>query len=150
VISAVYSGNTNFQGSSTPSGQAGTIATVAGGGVGDNSAATNASLNHPLGVAVDGSGNLFIVDNYHERVREVNAATGVITTVAGTANVGMINGGGWYGGDGGPATAAGLNNPVGVAVDGNGDLFIADRNNNRIRDVNLSTGVISTLAGDGT
>ena len=67
----------------------------------------------------------------------------MITTVAG-------NGSGGYSGDGGPATAAELDDPAGVAVDSAGDLFIADTGNNAIREVNLSTGVITTVAGNGT
>ena len=78
----------------------------------------------------------------NNRIREVNLATGVITTVAG-------NGTGGYSGDNGPATAAELDDPRGVAVDAAGDLFIADYGNNLVREVNHATGVITTVAGNG-
>ena len=102
---------------------AGLITTVAGTGVsgygGDGGPATAAALSSPCGVAADAAGNLFIADYGNNRVRRVDAATGVITTVAGTGVSG-------YGGDGGPATSAALLDPTGVAVDGAGNLFIAD------------------------
>jgi sugar lactone lactonase YvrE len=94
-------------------------------------------------VAVDAAGNLFVADRGNSRVRRVDAATGVITTVAGTGAEG-------YGGDGGPAADAPLNYPVGVAVDAAGDLFIADSYNHRVRRVDAGTGVITTVAGDGS
>ncbi len=126
--------------------QAEVITTVAGGGTispGDGGAATAAQLGHLAGVAVDGAGNLYIADASDNRVRKVTAATGVITTVAGTGASG-------FNGDGQPATAADLNNPTGVAVDGAGNLYIADTYNNRIRFVAAGTGQISTVAGSGT
>ena len=111
--------------------------------LGDNGPATAAELSGPTGVAVDSAGDLFIADTGNDRIREVNHATGVITTIAGNGTEG-------YSGDNGPATAAELDDPEGVAVDSAGDLFIADTGNNRIREVNLSTGVITTVAGNGT
>ena len=124
----------------------GLITTVVGtgdrGSTGDGGPAGSASLNLPQGVAVDGSGNLLIVDTFNHRVRRVDASTGVITTVAG-------DGTGGFSGDGGPSTSASLNFPRGVTVDGSGNLFIADFSNQRIRRVDASTGVISTVAGDG-
>jgi trimeric autotransporter adhesin len=118
----------------------GVITTVAGNGAdgfsGDNGPATRAGLSQPAGVAVDQSGNLFIVDTQSNRVREVSAGT--IVTVAGGGNPG----------DNGPAVSAQLDNPVGVAVDGSGDLYIADATGNRIRKV--SNGTITTLAGNGS
>lgn len=120
----------------------GLISTVAGNGTGtyagDSDAATNASVWNPSGVAVDGSGNLFIADVNNSRVRKVNTS-GIITTVAG-------NGSSTYSGDGGPATNAGMN-AWGVAVDNSGNLFIADHSNNRIRKVDTN-GIITTVAGD--
>jgi len=108
------------------------ISTVAGNGTsgysGDGGLATTAELNFPGYVAVDASGNLFIADTYNSVIRSVNASTGVITTVAGTRTAG-------YGGDGGLATSAGLYGPCGVAVDAGGNLFIADTNDNRVREV---------------
>jgi len=123
----------------------GTISTVAGNGLlsysGDGSAAVKAQLYSPRGVAVDAQGNLYIADSSNNRVRKV-AAGGVITTVAG-------NGAAGFGGDGAAATSAQLNQPVALAVDASGNLYIADFANNRVRMVSPS-GVISTVAGNGT
>jgi hypothetical protein len=122
----------------------GIITTVAGNGSqgysGDGGVATNAELNSPRGVAVDGFGNLFIADAGNERIREVGT-NGIITTVAGNGVAG-------YSGDGGVATNAELNNPWGVAVDGFGNLFTADNENQRIRKVGTN-GIITTVAGNG-
>jgi YD repeat-containing protein len=129
----------------------GIITTVAGGGmscaqtsdaVGDRCPATAALLSFPGGLTVDGQGNLFIGDSGDNMVREVPASTGVINAVAGTGT-------GDYSGDGGPATAADVNSPAGVAVDGVGDLFIGDTSNSRVREVAGSTGIIATVAGNG-
>src|SRR5208282_1432049 len=112
-------------------GSNGIITTVAGNGTqgysGDGGAATNAELYLPTGVAVDASGNLFIVDSGNNVIRKVGT-NGIIATVAG-------NGTGGYSGDGGAATTAELSFPKGVAVDATGNLFIADYYNNRIRKV---------------
>ena len=122
----------------------GVISTVAGNGTkgfsGDGGPATSASLDQPTGVAVDASGNLLVADGGNNRIRKVSA-TGVITTVAG--------GGAGAPGDGGPATAASLDQPGGIAVDASGDLFIADTSDNRIREVSVH-GIITTVAGGGT
>jgi sugar lactone lactonase YvrE len=124
---------------------AGIISTVAGNGAGgfsgDGGLATNANLKFPMWVAVDGSGNLFITDTNNQRIRKVSPS-GTISTAAGTGNLG-------FSGDGGPATSANLNYPSGLAVDGSGNLFIADTNNERVRMVSPS-GTISTVAGTGT
>ena len=124
---------------------AGVISTVAGSGTagysGDGGAAVAAQLYAPEGVAVDGSGNLYIADRGNDRIRKVDAA-GVISTVAGSSTAG-------FSGDGGTATAAKLNFPAGVAPDGAGNLYIADSLNQRIRKVDAA-GAISTVAGDGT
>lgn len=121
---------------------AGVISTFAGTGVegygGDGASATSAFLDTPTGVAVDSNGNVYIADSHNHRIREVSA--GIITTVAGTGTHG-------FSGDGAAATAAMLWNPMGVAVDPSGSLYIADTNNQRIRKV--SGGTISTIAGDG-
>ena len=126
-------------------GLTGVVTTVAGGGasLGDGGQAVSASLSQPFAVAVDGQGNLYIADEGHNRIREVNLSTGVITTVAGNGTAGVS-------GNGSPATSAELHGPTGVAVDSAGDLFIADSINNVIREVNHSTGNISIVAGNGT
>ena len=127
----------------------GNIWTVAGNGnwgySGDGEAAINATLNNPSGVAVDGSGNVYIADSGNCLIRKVDA-NGIITTVAGnfSLNAGYMNGG--YSGDGGAATNATLQWPNGVVVDGLGDLYIADSGNSVIRKVDTS-GVITTFAG---
>ena len=129
---------------------AGVISPVAGAGRsgfgGDGGPAVRARLNRPVGVALDGAGNLYIADLGNNRIRKVDAA-GVISTVAGDGTYG-VSGRGVYGGDGGPATAAQLNFPYGVALDGAGNLYIADYWNHRIRKVDAA-GVISTVAGFG-
>jgi hypothetical protein len=123
----------------------GLISVVAGNGArgfsGDGGRATAARLFNPTGVVADAGGNLFIVDNGNNRIRKVTRA-GIISTVAGTG----ISG---FDGDGGPATAARLNDPYGIALDGAGMIFIVDRGNNRIRKV-TPAGMISTAAGNGT
>jgi trimeric autotransporter adhesin len=128
-------------------GTAGIITTVAGNGTagysGDGGAAISAEFNYPKAVVVDSVGDLFIADNSNQRVREVAAGTGIITTVAG-------NGAQGYAGDGAAATSAALNYPTAVAVDSAGDLYIADSFNNVIREVSAGTGVITTVAGNGT
>jgi len=121
---------------------AGAIATVAGDGIwgfsGDGGPASSAQLEEPVAVAVDSAGNLYIAD-YAQRIRQVSG--GAIATVAGDGAYGS-------GGDGGPATSAQLFGPTGVAADANGNLYIADVVNNRIRKV--SNGAITTVAGNGT
>jgi len=124
---------------------AGIITTVAGNGTpgynGDGIAAVNAELYYPGAVAVDSNGNLYIADYNNNRVRKVTPA-GTISTVAGKGTAGET-------GNGGPATAAELNLPQGIAVDAAGNLYIADSGGNTIRKVTAS-GTISTLAGNGT
>ncbi|MEW6735800.1 MAG: IPT/TIG domain-containing protein [Acidobacteriota bacterium] len=124
----------------------GIITTVVGNGEtgsgGDGGAAINASLNQPFLVALDSGGNLFCVDSSSNRVRRVDARTGIITTVAG-------NGRAAFSGDGGLAIDAGLS-PGSIAIDSVGNLFIADNDNNRIRRIDAATGIINTIAGDGT
>ena len=95
------------------------------------------------GLSVDAHGDLFIACNNANVIREVNAASGVVSVVAGDGTRG-------YSGDGGPATSAELFMPSNVAVDASGDLFIADSGNGLIREVNASTGDITTIAGGGT
>jgi sugar lactone lactonase YvrE len=124
----------------------GLIITIAGNGTagssGDGGPAILANLYYPSGVAVDSAGNLYIADTDNSVIREVTRATGVISTVAG-----MFNSDEGYSGDGGPATKASLLFPQGVAVDASGDLYIADTDNNVIRFVSAATGIIGTYAG---
>ncbi|MGA5895272.1 RICIN domain-containing protein [Streptomyces venetus] len=123
----------------------GMISTVAGTGVagynGDGGPAVSAQMKRPYAVAVDGAGDLYVTDAENHRVRKV-AAAGEISTVAGTGTAG-------FGGDGGPATAARLNFPLGVVVDSAGALYISDYNNHRVRKV-TAAGEISTVAGTGS
>ena len=110
----------------------GDISTVAGNGTqgfyGDGATATSAKMYYPTSVAVDTVGNLYIADDVNDRIRKVTASTGIIQTMAGTGSTG-------YSGDGGPATSGELFWPYGVAVDTAGTIYIADKNNNRIRAV---------------
>jgi sugar lactone lactonase YvrE len=131
----------------------GIISTVAGNGSaaysGDGGSATNAGLNSPSGVALDAAGNLYISDQYNERIRKVDT-NGNISTVAGNGDVNFIPfRAGAYSGDGGAATNASLNNPDGVALDVLGNLYVADSLNARIREVDTN-GLIRTMAGSGT
>src|SRR5437879_2175397 len=125
----------------------GIITTVAGNGFrgfnGDGGPATSANLTTPTGIAVDSSGNLFIADTENARIRRVDGATDIITSVAGNGTAG-------FSGDGGPATSAELYGPLGIAVDSSGNLFIADAGNERIRRVDATTGIITIVAGNGT
>lgn len=114
----------------------GIVNTIAGGYLGDGAKATSAALVLPEALAIDKLGNVFIADYTGNRVRKVSA--GIMSTIAGTG----ING---YSGDTGPGTSATLNGPLGVAVDSNGNVFIADTFNNVIRKVD-TTGTITTFA----
>lgn len=109
---------------------------------GDGGPAATALLNGPFDLCFDRAGNLYFSDTFNHRIRRVDAARGIITTVAGNGEKG-------YSGDGGPATGAALNEPYGVVVDRAGNLYIADRLNRRVRRVDGATGVITTLAGTG-
>jgi sugar lactone lactonase YvrE len=121
----------------------GTITTVAGGDppeLGDGGQATAATLTLPGGVAVDADGNLIIADHEGNRIRKVDGE-GVITTIAGTGEAA-------FGGDGGPAVKARLNNLADVSIDAMGNIYVPDRDNQRIRKID-SGGIISTIAGTG-
>jgi streptogramin lyase len=109
---------------------------------GDGGPATAAKLDQPFDVAVDRAGNLYFSDTNNHRVRKVDAKTGIISTVAGNGQKG-------FGGDGGKATDAKLNEPYGLELDAEGNLFIVDRLNFCVRKVDAKTGTISTLAGTG-
>jgi len=121
---------------------AGIITTVAGNGtggyLGDNVQATATSLFYPGGIAVDSAGNLYIADASNNRVRKVNTA-GIITTVAGNGNV-------VYSGDNMPATATAVDRPDGITVDSEGNLYISESSDSRVRKVGTN-GIITTIAG---
>ena len=121
----------------------GKISTIAGNGTagynGDNIAATSAELNSPWNVAVTAGGTLYIADLSNNRVRKVSGGT--ITTVAGSGTLG-------FAGDNGAASVAELDAPEAVGLDPAGDIFIADSGNNRVREVNASTGKITTVSGN--
>ena len=116
----------------------GVITTVAGTGVagngGDEGPATSATLNAPRGVTVDGNGNLYISDTGNNSVRQITL-DGAIHTIGGN----WLEG---FGGDGGPALSASLDTPGGILLDGSGDLYFADTNNNRIRQL-IPTGIVA-------
>jgi sugar lactone lactonase YvrE len=120
------------------------ISTLAGVGTagysGDGAQASAAEINNPRNIFLDDSGNLYIADQFNNRIRKVGTG-GIISTVAG-------NGSGSYSGDGGQATSAAIHNPCSAVVDGSGNIYIADTYNNAIRKV-TSAGVISTVAGTG-
>jgi hypothetical protein len=124
----------------------GVVTTVAGGGppgaFGDGVAATSVWLQWPEGMDLDAAGNLYIAEFAANRVRRVDAATGIITTVAGRGHQASD-------GDGGSATTAGIFGPTSVRLDAAGNLYITDYYGNRLRFVDRATGIISTLAGDG-
>lgn len=121
----------------------GIITTIAGNNTaaynGDGGPATAAALNNPVGIALDTAGNIYIADDHNNAVRKVDAA-GIMTTFAGNHTAG-------YSGDGGPASAAAINDPIGVGVDKSGNVYIADAGNNSVRKVNTA-GIISTFAGN--
>src|SRR3984957_3239364 len=122
------------------------ITTVAGSGQraygGDGGPATAAALNRPHEIQFDSAGNIYIAERDNHVVRKVEAKTGIISTFAGTGAPG-------FSGDGGPATLAQLRQPHSIAVDPSGKLLICDIGNHRIRQVDLSTGVIETYGGTG-
>jgi NHL repeat-containing protein len=140
-----------------PAPAVGTILTVAGDGIpgfgGDGGSATSARLNTVIGIAVDKAGNLYLAENNIGRIRKVDP-TGQISTVAGSSPFELIHGlfplnAAGFGGDGGPAAAAQLNFPKYIAVDAAGNLYFSDTYNNRVRKVEASTGIITTIAGSG-
>jgi sugar lactone lactonase YvrE len=124
----------------------GIITTIAGTGTAsyccDGSSAVSAYLYYPYGVAADASGNIYIADTSNHRVRMVTKATGIISTLAGSATTGSS-------GDNGPASRASLNNPVGLALDISGNLYIADSGAQKVRMITARTGYIVTVAGTG-
>lgn len=126
--------------------KSGELTTVAGNGTkgysGDGGLATKAQLNEPYEVRFDKDGNMLFVEMQNHLVRKVDAKTGTIRTVAGTGKAG-------FGGDGGPATKAQFSSPHSIALDDDGNLYIADIANHRIRRVDAKTGLVMTIAGNG-
>jgi trimeric autotransporter adhesin len=143
----------------------GTVSTLAGNGIGNyfgnGILAVNANLSQPWGLTVDGLGNVYVADTNNLVVRVVNTQSspitvagvviqpGTIATVAGIAGQGCVSAPPGCG-DGGPATQATFGYPAKVALDNAGNFLVADSSANRIREVNISTGVISTVAGNGS
>jgi hypothetical protein len=123
----------------------GVITSVAGqtsaGYSGDGGLAVAARLNRPGGLSVDGSGNLYVADTLNHAIRKIEASTGIITTVAG------VPGSAGYSGDGGGARSATLNQPLGIVLNGAGDLYISDTANHVIRKVSAVNNLITTVAG---
>lgn len=120
---------------------AGTIGTI--GFSGDNGPATAAKLNSPSAIAFDKDWNLFIADRGNARIRKVEKSTGIITTIAGNGTVG-------FSGDGGPALSASFNLISHLTFDSDGNLLVSDRLNHRIRKIDMTTKLITTIVGNGT
>jgi len=128
----------------------GVLTSIAGTGVagysGDGTQATAAMIKYPDGINLDSNGNVYFGDRFgYNVIRKLTVSTGIISTVAGVAGTS-----GGYNGDNIQATSAQLNSPHDVVVDSNGNLYISDCYNNRIRKVDVSTGVVSTVVGSGT
>jgi sugar lactone lactonase YvrE len=124
----------------------GNLTTIAGTGTqgfsGDTGPATSATLDSPQGLALDAANNLYIADTHNHRIRRLNLTTGLITTIAGSTS--------GFSGDGAPALSAQLNLPTALAIDASGNLYLADTANHRIRRIDATTGLITTIAGTGT
>ncbi len=122
------------------------VTTVAGCGIkgysGDGGPATEAKLNEPYEVRFDVAGNMYFVEMQNHCIRRVDAQTGIISTIAGTGQAG-------YGGDGGPAIQAQFRQPHSIALDHQGGMYVADIGNHRIRRIDLTTGIVESVAGNG-
>jgi serine/threonine-protein kinase len=120
---------------------AGVVTTLAGSGIADsvNATGTLASFDTPSGIAVDASGNVYVGDTWNDKIRKITP-TGVVTNFAGSGTAGSVNATG---------TLASFNRPNSVAIDGSGNVYVADQTNNKIRKI-TSAGVVTTLAGSGT
>src|SRR6202789_2568538 len=125
----------------------GNLTTIAGTGTqgfsGDNGPASAAELDSPQGLALDTANNLYIADTHNHRIRKLSLTTGIITTIAGTGAAG-------FSGDNGPAASAQLDLPTALTLDTNQNLYLADTANHRIRRIDAATGIITTIAGNGT
>lgn len=125
----------------------GVISTIVGNGIatfiGDGDVASSAAVSRPASLVTDSKGNIFIADTFNNRIRRIDAITGVITTIAGSDNQSSGIG------DGDLAINASLKNPFGICLDSNGDIFVADTGNNRIRKISMATGIITSVAGNG-
>jgi gliding motility-associated-like protein len=123
------------------------ITTIAGNGIvsfsGDGGVATNASFNNPASVALDAAGNIYVSDKINQRIRKIAISTGIITTIAGTGTAG-------FSGDGGQAIIAEMNSPGDICVDALNNIYFVDAQNFRVRKIDPATGIISTVAGNGT
>jgi len=121
----------------------GVVTTLAGGGSGGylDGTGTAARFSNPFGVACDASGNVYVADYANNRIRRIVAATGVVTTLAGSGVAGYADGTG---------PAAQFNLPYGIACEASGNLYVTDRSNHRVRRIVAATGVVTTLAGSGT
>src|ERR1700733_11432976 len=146
-VTATYSGTSTFAGSSSTT-SAGFIFNEVGTGTFGNTVtvggqpATAAELANPFGVAVGPAGTIYVADTFNNEIDSVNPNTGVIQVIAGNGTAGLVDG---------PALSAEFFSPRGLALDAPLNLlFIADRDNNAVRELNLATGVVSTIAGNGT
>ena len=124
----------------TPDGVVTTLAGSGNSGFADGTG-RNASFYQPCDLAIDTSGNLFVVDTFNHCIRKIVISTGLVTTIAGNGVYGYVDG---------PGTNASFKYPRGICIDRSGNLFIADTDSHRIRRIIISTGVVSTLAGSGT
>jgi len=109
---------------------------------GDGKLATNARISNPTGMVLDKSGNLYFADTGNDRIRKINTNTGIITTIAGTGKKKSTK-------DGMLAKDTNLSNPLGLAIDKAGNLFYVDRGSNRVRKIEMSTNIVTTVAGIG-
>ncbi len=131
-----------FAVTTAPAARAQTIFTYAGGGSDDGRPAAQAALAFPTGIALDAAGNLYVADTENQRIRRVDRATGVISTVAG-------NGAASSSGDGRPAWGASLHTPTGLAFDRAGNLYVCELGAHVVRKIDAATQRISTVAGNG-